>query len=374
MVIAVYLAARRRTAATPRAAKAYRPAAKARVAAGDRPYSPPESSPSPHLQRPPLAGTGVAVPAALGSTPSLSPDLPKIAYDEDADIDPTLLGTRESKRPTYSPPTQRIIYDEDAADDEPTHSGAMILVTATAQTDKGARRKRNEDSVLAREEQGIFVVADGMGGYRGGEIASQLAVTTIDRAFATKSFDGPVHDTIPPRASELARAIQMANEAIFEKASGDKLLEGMGTTISAARFSANKQRVYIGHVGDSRVYLLRGGKLRQMTSDHTMQQLGVTGSGAAHLSRAVGVWPVVPIDIVLGKPKPGDMYLLCSDGLSKMVSDARIEELLRGSATPEVAAERLVSAANESGGKDNISVIVVRVDDPAKSNRPRAAA
>jgi protein phosphatase len=306
-------------------------------------------------------------------------ELPKIAYDEDADVEPTLLGAAadagaEPKRITFSPPTQKIVYDEDAADDEPTHSGAMILVTATAQTDKGNRRKRNEDSLLAREDQGIFVVADGMGGYRGGEIASQLAVTTIERAFSTKSFDGPAHDTIPPRASELARAIQMANEAIFQKASGDKMLEGMGTTICAARFSANKQRVYIGHVGDSRVYRLRHGKLRQMTSDHTMQELGVKGDGAAHLSRAVGVWPVVPIDIVLGKPHPGDVYLLCSDGLSKMVRDAQIEEVLLSSGTPEVAAEELVKAANERGGKDNITGIVVRVDDPAKSDRPRVAA
>jgi protein phosphatase len=303
-----------------------------------------------------------------------SPELPKIAYEEDADVEPTLLGNVEQKRPTYSPPTQKIVYDDDAAEDEPTHSGALILVTATAQTDKGNRRKRNEDSLLAREDQGIFVVADGMGGYRGGEIASQLAVATIERAFSTKRFDGPQHDTIPPRASELARAIQMANEAIFEKAAGDKQLEGMGTTICAARFSANKQRVYIGHVGDSRVYRLRAGKLRQMTSDHTMQKLGVEGDGAAHLSRAVGVWPVVPIDIVLGKPQPGDLYLLCSDGLSKMVRDTEIEETLVANASPEAAAEALVSAANEHGGKDNITVIVVRVDDPSKSDRPRVAA
>ena len=352
-VVVVYFLARRRAGAAPA------PVSTASTAA-------PAPAPAPAQ-----ATEAAAKPPRI--VPS-SPELPKIAYDEDADVEPTLLGRVEEKRTTYSPPTQKIVYDDDAADDEPTHSGAMILVTATAQTDKGNRRKRNEDSLLAREDHGIFVVADGMGGYRGGEIASQLAVTTIERAFSTKSFDGPEHDTIPPRASELARAIQMANEAIFQKASGDKQLEGMGTTICAARFSANKQRVYIGHVGDSRVYRLRSGKLRQMTSDHTMQELGVKGDGAAHLSRAVGVWPVVPIDIVLGKPQPGDVYLLCSDGLSKMVRDAQIEELLRASATPEVAAESLVKAANDHGGKDNITVIVVRVDDPAKSDRPRVAA
>jgi serine/threonine protein phosphatase PrpC len=333
------------------------------------------SDPGP-ASAPAAAPAAAAKAAGVSLTPS-SPELPKIEYDEDASVEPTLVGAQElpqTGRLSYSPPTQRIVYDDDAADDEPTHSGALILVTATAQTDKGNRRKRNEDSLLAREDHGIFVVADGMGGYRGGEIASQLAVTTIERAFSTKRFDGPEHDTIPPRASELARAIQMANEAIFEKASTDKLLEGMGTTICAARFSPNKQRLYIGHVGDSRVYRMRGGKLRQMTSDHTMEELGVSGAGAAHLSRAVGIWPVVPIDIVLGKPQPGDVYLLCSDGLSKMVTDADIETMLRTSEAPSVAVEALIKAANDHGGKDNVTVIVVRVDDPAKSDRPRAAA
>jgi len=247
-------------------------------------------------------------------------------------------------------------------------------VTATAQTDKGLRRKRNEDSVLSREEDGIFVVADGMGGYRGGEIASKLAVTTIERAFVTQTFDGPLDDAIPRRASELVRAIQMANEAILERAEGDNQLAGMGTTICAARFSANKQRLYVGHVGDSRVYCFRNGKLRQMTSDHTMRDLGVTGEGAAHLSRAVGVWPVVPIDVVFGKPQPGDLYLLCSDGLTKMVTDEGIRAVLETGAAPAIVADALVKAANDRGGKDNVSVIVVRVDDPVTSQHPGVAA
>ena len=309
-------------------------------------------------------------PADAGSTGAL----PKLTYEEDVELEATKIGATERKRPSLSPPTQRIVYDEDAEIDEPTHSGALILVTATARTDKGLRRKRNEDSVLAREDDGIFVVADGMGGYRGGEIASKLAIETIERAFTTKTFDGPEDDAIPRRASELARAIQMANEAIFDHAEADKKLEGMGTTICAARFSANKQRLYVGHVGDSRIYLYRAGALRQMTTDHTMGDLGVTGAGSAHLSRAVGVWPVVPIDIVLGKPQPGDVYMLCSDGLTKMVDDEGIRTVLASSAAPSVVAEALVKAANDSGGKDNVSVIVVRVDDPATSVHPRAAA
>jgi protein phosphatase len=269
------------------------------------------------------------------------------------------------------------VYDEDAALDEPTQPQALILVTATAQTDAGRRRKRNEDSVLVLEDESVFVVADGMGGYSGGELASTLAVKTIEGAFSTRTFEGPVHDGIPQRASELARAIQMANAAILTTAQGDRSLEGMGTTISAARFSPNKQRLYVGHVGDSRIYCLRAGKLRQMTSDHTMKDLGFEGDGSANLSRAVGIWPTVPIDIILGKPRPEDIYLLCSDGLSKMVDDAEIERIL-GAHPPQEAATKLVATANERGGKDNITVVVVRVEEPRAerggSKRRRAAA
>jgi protein phosphatase len=291
---------------------------------------------------------------------------PRIEYEEDEEVDPTRvgIGTRAARKPSMQPPTQKIVYDEDAATDEPTHSGALILVTARAQTDKGLRRKRNEDSMLVLEENAVYVVADGMGGYHGGEIASHLAVETLQRAFVTQTFEGLEHETIPRRASELARAIQMANDVILDRAQSDKELEGMGTTICAAHFSPNKQRMYIGHVGDSRLYRLRGGKLRQMTSDHTMKDLGITGAGSDHLSRAVGIWPAVPIDIILGKPQPGDLYIICSDGLTKMVDDEGIAELLSHPGLPQELVDRLVDAANAKGGKDNISVIAIRVDDP----------
>jgi serine/threonine protein phosphatase PrpC len=320
-----------------------------------------------------------AAAAVVDDTPSVeisAESLPKIAYqDEDALLELTKIGDEPRKRVSLAPPTQKIVYDEDAALDEPTGARSIILVSATACSDTGRRRKRNEDSVLALEDFGVFVVADGMGGYRGGEIASQLAVTTIEKAFTSQSFDGPEDGALPRRASELARAIQMANEAIHDQAQGDARLEGMGTTICAARFSTKKQRLYVGHVGDSRIYRFRDDALELMTTDHTMQSLGVTGESAGHLSRAVGVWPVVPVDIVLGKPIAGDVYILCSDGLSKMVVDADIERVLRAAGTPGAAAQALVEAANEHGGKDNVSVIVVRVDDaPVEPGRPRAAA
>jgi protein phosphatase len=212
-------------------------------------------------------------------------------------------------------------------------------------------------------DEGVFVVADGMGGYRGGEIASSLAVKTIQRAFETKTFAGEPHDSIPIRASDLARAIQAANEAILARAKEDDQLEGMGTTVCAARFSPNKQRLYIAHVGDSRMYRLRDGKLFQMTSDHTMKEFGVTGPTSGHLSRAVGVWPTVPIDVLLAKPLPGDTYLLCSDGLTKMVTDDGIAAALAGK-DPDRVVEDLIDRANASGGMDNITTILVRVFRP----------
>lgn len=313
------------------------------------------------------------VQAADGSWKRVSLNLPKVNYEEeeDEDVDPTVVGPKPVKKSTsgISPPTKRIVYDDDAEPDEPTHAGDLILLTATAQTDKGHRRKRNEDSLLVSKDSSLFVVADGMGGYNGGEIASALAVETIAAAFETGTFAGDAHEGIPWRASELARAIQMANEAILERASADPKLQGMGTTICAARFAPRKMRLYIGHVGDSRMYRLRGGTLEQLTKDHTMRDFGVTGDGSGHLSRAVGVWPTVPIDIIIGKPLPGDVYVLCSDGLTKMLPDAELRKVLVGGAqsTPDEVAQALVAKANAAGGKDNITVILIQVRDAVGS-------
>lgn len=311
-----------------------------------------------------VALRATASPSGATSEPEVpSSGLPRVEYEEDHSIDPTRVGQGPAAEACLEAPALPILYDNDAAIDEPTHAGALIVTSAHAQTDRGRCRKRNEDSVLAKDDQGLYVVADGMGGYAGGALASHLAVETIATAFARESFAGSPHGNIPRRASELARAIQMANVRIRAAAHEDPALEGMGTTVCAARFSPNKQRLYVGHVGDSRVYRLRRGRLKQMTADHTMRDYGVGGPAAAYLSRAIGVWPIVPIDVVIAKPQPGDIYLLCSDGLTKMVSNDAISEVLT-SAPATIAAERLVSEANAHGGQDNISVIVVEVRSP----------
>jgi protein phosphatase len=232
------------------------------------------------------------------------------------------------------------------------------------------RRKRNEDSLLVLEVASLYVIADGMGGYRGGEVASQLAVTTIGDAFRRGAFEGDAHANVPKQASELARAIQMANATIPNLTKQKPELKGMGTTVCAALFSGNKKRVFIGHVGDSRCYRFRDGVLKQMTADHTMGQEGVKGPEAEHLSRAVGIWPTVPIDIVTGVPMEGDVYLLCSDGLTQMLDDTVIGTVLRSEEDLKTAVDRLILFANARGGKDNNSVILVRVVSPEWRPRP----
>jgi serine/threonine protein phosphatase PrpC len=318
------------------------------------------------------AGAPEAAAAVAAAKVVEEPALAKLEYEEDDDIDPTKIGATNvaPTRAVYQPPVQRIVYDDDAEDDHPTGAQSLFLVSAAAQTDTGRRRKRNEDSLLIQENVGLYVVADGMGGYRGGELASQLAVKTIADAFKSGQFEGDPHDSVPAHASELARAIQMANAAILETAKAQPELEGMGTTVCAARFSANKQRVFIGHVGDSRCYRLRDGVFEQMTADHTMADHGVKGPGAAHLSRAVGIWPTVPIDVVMGVPLENDVYLLCSDGLTKMLKDETIATVLQSEDDPKAAVERLVLFANSHGGKDNITVVLIRVVPPDWRPKP----
>jgi protein phosphatase len=212
-----------------------------------------------------------------------------------------------------------------------------------------------------------------MGGYAGGDVASALAVETMKEAFERGLFEAAVVSDgfVPPRGRELACAIQMANAAILARAAREPTLAQMGTTVVAARFSANKQRAYIGHVGDSRCYRLRGDTIRQLTSDHTMLSLGLTGPEAGLLFQAAGVQEQLIIDLVVDRPQANDVYLLCSDGLSKMATDERIREILVRHPDIEVAVRELVQLANDLGGKDNITVILVKVLDGKAITAPR---
>jgi protein phosphatase len=265
-----------------------------------------------------------------------------------------------SSMPAQGEPS--LTVDTEVLDDEdPTGPQALILVTATGRTDAGRRRKHNEDSYLTMPEHSLFVIADGMGGYAAGEVASQLATEVIAEAFRTKTFIGDADPTRPRRGDELVRAIQMANEAILTQARANEAQHGMGTTLVSCRFSPNKQRLYIAHVGDSRCYRIRDKAIKQLTQDHTLGAAGITGPAAAKLSRAVGIQDAVEVDLEIDAPRDMDFYILCSDGLSKMVPDEMIKDLIYGEPDLDKAVNKLIETANDRGGRDNISVILIRV-------------
>lgn len=317
--------------------------------------------------KPPLTGPRIA-PVPIVTAPlepsaedeitvvAVQLDVPELDEDEQRDI--------ESAVARAVP----IVADSGADQDEPTRTSAAILVSAAAQSDRGQRRKRNEDRLLRLDSHGVYAVADGMGGHVGGAIASETAVETIAAAFRARSFEGRVRGELPRRATELAQAVQMANLAILRRALEEPHLTGMGTTMVATRFSLRKERLYLAHVGDSRCYRIRGGAIRQLTTDHTMRELGLTGPHADHLSRALGVKPEVTIDLLIARPELGDLYLLCSDGLTRMVPDDGeiCATILEGEHDLDLAVQRLVDLANRRGGRDNITVVLVGVRHPSE--------
>jgi len=243
---------------------------------------------------------------------------------------------------------------------------ARILVSAHGSSDQGRRRERNEDAFLILDGE-LFAIADGMGGYAAGEVASQMAVDTLTACWESGNYGDYAPDPkLPKLGGQLVRAIKVANRAIFDEATSDEAKRGMGTTLIAALFSPRKQRAFLAHVGDSRIYRHRAGVLEQLTQDHTLGALlGVPGRRGAQLTRAVGIAPDVDVDLFVDTPEAGDLYLLCSDGLSKMVPNEEIQEMLASTDDLDAGVARLIAEANERGGKDNVSVILVRVADGA---------
>lgn len=322
--------------------------------------------PEPRLSYPPTSHPGPPPPTELQADPPLLKLFQEDESLDDLELTSITVGpASDSDMMTSEPAAVPILYDDDAAVDEPTGVTAMILVSAIGQTDLGQRRRRNEDSYLTLPEYNLYVIADGMGGHAGGEVASRLAVETMARAFKQQQFDGEPYPNVPRRGSELAQSIQMANRAIYEASRRDSTLSDMGTTVVGTLFSPNKQRLYVGHVGDSRCYRLRQREIRQLTTDHTMAAVGMTsGPFAAHLHRAVGISPTVKVDLIIAKPRPLDVYVICSDGLSKMVSDENIRDILLEERNLQRATEKLVSRANDVGGRDNITVILIEVRSP----------
>jgi PPM family protein phosphatase len=312
-------------------------------------------------------------------------DIPNLSEDEDADVDATVMreipaevlafSAKSSSRPPPPSPGDGSDEASGAGADDPSDEApgaSLMLVTGSARTDVGKRRKRNEDSHALVPEKSLFVVADGMGGHAAGDVASQLAIDTI---IAATPDDEPGARGKRDRGAELVAAIQQANAAIFARAKSDKGLHGMGTTVVAARFSANARRVYIAHVGDSRIYRIRKGDMTQLTRDHTYAEaVGAKGSLGAQLTRAVGIADQTEVELMVEAPQADDHYLLCSDGLTKMLSDDVICETVLEDINLERVAQRLVELSNEQGGRDNITVILIRVDELRESRNPTSRA
>ena len=330
--------------------------------ASEAPPSEP-SSPSPR----PIS----VAPAAPESGPDRLLQIQILEEDEELELTKLTVSVDESamERDTETMTTAfvPIVYDDDAAADEPTGSAAYILVHGWGQTDRGKRRKRNEDRYLIMDDPPLFAVADGMGGYKGGDVASTIAVEELQRCFRDMDFVEGCFPALPRRGSELVQAIQSANKAIHQHAQEDKTLSDMGTTVVVARFSPNKQRLYVGHVGDSRCYVYRDGVLNQITIDHTAAAHGVRGRLGGTLTRAVGISRHVVADLIIAKPRPKDAYLICSDGLTKMVEHDDIARTIAKHDDPSICATALIEAANRGGGKDNVTAVLVKVVEPQLS-------
>ncbi|MDQ6681270.1 MAG: Stp1/IreP family PP2C-type Ser/Thr phosphatase [Pseudomonadota bacterium] len=253
----------------------------------------------------------------------------------------------------------------------------MILEFHCA-TDTGRARTNNEDSVVIDEAAQLVVLADGMGGYNAGEVASGMATSFIRTELGRWLSEAAESATDADVRRAMEICVDNANRAIFNAANSNPQYAGMGTTLVVGVF--REGRLLVGHVGDSRCYRMRAGRLMQITHDHSLLQEQIDAglitveqaSFSANknlVTRAVGVEDTVLLETHLHDVLPGDVYLLCSDGLSDMLADEAVSQLLLGCDLLPEAASALIDAANDAGGKDNISVILARARGLAGSVR-----
>lgn len=237
-------------------------------------------------------------------------------------------------------------------------------------TDVGRVRQRNEDMADANARRGIYVLADGMGGHPAGNVASKTAVDALIAHLVGKGTRD--------RPTKLRESVLVANRAVLSLAETDPSMHGMGTTVCVLWMS--QARAYIAHIGDSRIYVMRENELHQITRDHTVVRELIDrgelteGSPEAQrighiLTQAVGLEPQVEPDLGMMPPKAGDIFMMCSDGLSDTVSDASMAEIMRRNPDVKACAQALVDAALEAGGHDNVTVLLVRCDGAAPRKR-----
>lgn len=254
--------------------------------------------------------------------------------------------------------------------------------TAAGLSDVGLQREHNEDSFCILGEHRLFVVADGMGGHRAGDIASRMATAEMKAYFDATRVDEHGSDWPREDDSELSRdqnrlvsAVKLANHRIFQASVRNRSVQGMGTTIVGALFDRDARKIHIAHVGDSRAYCVRDDSITQLTRDHSLLNdylLVMPNLSDAQkerlpsnvITRALGMQDAVAVDLCVEGVQPGDTYVLCSDGLNGMVSDDRIVEVVRTSGGDiEWATKALVAEANKNGGEDNITVVLVRITE-----------
>jgi PPM family protein phosphatase len=242
---------------------------------------------------------------------------------------------------------------------------ALVHYSAAAVSDRGRKRSTNEDAFGYSIEQGVFLVCDGMGGAAAGEVASSLAVDEMMRVLTDRAPEVPL-------SSLIEQAVSVANEVIYSRAQSNSKLNGMGTTLVA--LVTEERRIQVLNIGDSRCYRLRAGNLEQITQDHSLVdeqvRLGRMSEAEAVrsplrnvITRALGTQSRVTPDIFDLDAEPGDLFLLCSDGLIREVSDGGIEAILSNENALDDKCTELVNAANRAGGADNITCLLVRVGE-----------
>ena len=247
-------------------------------------------------------------------------------------------------------------------------------ITVVRQTHVGLVREHNEDAIASDLSIGLLLLADGMGGYKAGEVASEIAVLMIAAELTESMQNGPRSQLLPRRLPEskiMIDAVKKTNATIYHISQNEPQCAGMGTTLVVAIFTDNQ--LIVGHIGDSRLYRLRGEILTQLTEDHSLIQeqinAGLISLEQAEVStkknlvtRALGVDEEVELELQVFEVVVGDVYLLCSDGLSDLVKDAAIAKILLDTDNINFAANKLIETANENSGSDNISVIIAQVN------------
>jgi protein phosphatase len=266
-----------------------------------------------------------------------------------------------------------------------------MRIFAAGRSDVGLQRDHNEDSWSCLQSFGLYLVADGMGGHQSGEVASSMANDAVKAFFeATEREDAtwpfPIDPNLSLAENRLSASIKMANKQIFDRSLHDHALQGMGTTVVSLLVAPERRLLYVAHVGDSRAYRVRDGRIVQLTRDHSLvndylmmmpdlpqEAMDVVPRNV--ITRALGMQDSVVVDLGAEKVKAGDKFVLCSDGLSGQVSDERILEVIDNAGDDlEAAGRHLIKLANDAGGDDNVTVVVVHaLADDASSAEPSKA-